>query len=99
MHVCYTDADCEEAKSCKKIKVQWEGDNNIEDWGIYNRCEIDDGMIELCNLIGDHTITYNRSSTYSVSYNCENKPIVDIGGAHTAVATLIAILAAFLIVN
>ena len=96
MHVCYTDTDCEEAESCKKIKVQWD---NIEDWGIYNRCEIDDGMIELCNLIGDHTIKFDRSSVYSESFNCESKPIVDIGGAHTAVATLIAILTAFLIVN
>ena len=69
MHVCYNDTDCEEPKLCKKQKVQW--DDSLENWSIYNRCEIDDGMMEKCDLIGDHTEIDDRSSIYSVSVNCE----------------------------
>ena len=69
MHVCYNDTDCEEGKLCKKLKVQW--DDTLENWGIYNFCGTDDGMMEKCDLIGDHTKIYDDSSIYSVSVNCE----------------------------
>ena len=75
-------------------------------------------MLEICNLIGDYTITTEdfdeeTGDIYSMSVNCEriipideseSLPVdegefVDIGGAHTAVATMIAILTAFMLIN